>query len=132
MVVELENALTAFDAIGACKFMGLLLPASDYVELINYALGWDMDVAEFRRCGERIYNLVRLYNKKAGIDRTHDTLPPRLMKDPLPDGPAEGMVIDEPTLEIMKDAYYEFRGWDKATGNPSDSKLVELGLQEDD
>ena len=132
VVVDLENALTAFDAIGACKFMGLLLPASDYVELINGALGWDMDEEEFRRCGERIYNLVRLYNKKAGIDRTHDTLPPRLMKDPLPDGPAEGMVIDEPTLEMMKDAYYEFRGWDKATGNPSDSKLVELGLQEDD
>ena len=49
VVVDLENALTAFDAIGACKFMGLLLPASDYVELINYALGWDMDVTNSAR-----------------------------------------------------------------------------------
>ena len=129
IVIDLENALTAFDAIGACKFMGLLLPASDYVELINYALGWDMDVDEFRRAGERIYNMVRLYNQKAGMDRSHDMLPPRLMKDPLPAGPAEGMVIDEETLEMMKDAYYEYRNWDKATGNPSDSKLEELGLK---
>ena len=129
IVVDLENALTAFDAIGACKFMGLLLPASDYVELINYALGWDMDVDEFRQAGERIYNLVRLYNQNAGMDRSHDTLPPRLMKDPLPDGPAKGMVIDEATLEMMKDAYYEFRNWDIATGNPSRQKLEELGLQ---
>lgn len=130
VVVDLENALTAFDAIGACKFMGLLLPASDYVELINHALGWDMDVEEFRRAGERIYNLVRLYNEKIGMNRTHDTLPPRLMKDPLPEGPAQGMVIDEQTLEMMKDAYYEFRGWEKTTGNPSAGKLIELGLQE--
>ena len=128
IVMDLENAMTAFDAIGACKFMGMLLPASEYVELINYALGWDMDVEEFRRAGERIYNLVRLYNQKAGMNRSHDTLPPRLMKDPLPDGPAEGMVIDEETLEMMKDAYYEFRDWDKATGNPSKRKLEELNL----
>jgi len=128
IVMDLENALTAFDAIGACKFMGLLLPASEYVELINTALGWDMDVNEFRQAGERIYNLVRLYNQKAGMNRSHDTLPPRLMKDPLPDGPAEGMVIDEETLEMMKDAYYAFRDWDKATGNPSKRKLEALGL----
>ena len=128
VVVDLENALTAFDAIGACKFMGLLLPASDYVELINSALGWDMDVAEFRQCGERIYNLVRIYNAKAGLNRSHDTLPPRLMQDPLPEGPAKGMVIDTDTLEMMKDAYYEYRGWEPSTGNPGRAKLAELGL----
>ena len=129
IVVDLENALTAFDAIGACKFMGLLLPASDYVELINHCLGWEMNVEEFRQAGERIYNLVRLYNEKAGMNRTHDTLPPRLMTEPLLEGPAKGMVIDEQTLEMMKDAYYTFRGWDKATGNPSAGKLAELGLE---
>ena len=130
VVIDLENALTAFDAIGACKFMGLLLPASDYVELINSALGWDMDVDEFRACGERIYNLVRVYNAQAGMDRSHDILPPRLMEDPLPEGPAKGMVIDEDTLEMMKDAYYEFRNWDKITGNPTSEKLLELGLED--
>ncbi|MBT6341543.1 MAG: aldehyde ferredoxin oxidoreductase family protein [Desulfobacula sp.] len=131
VVVDLENALTAFDAIGACKFMGMLLPASDYTELINYALGWEMDVADFRRCGERIYNLARLYNAKTGMTRTHDMLPGRLMKDPLPDGPAKGMVIEEETLEKMKDAYYDFRGWDKTTGNPGPEKLLELGIQKE-
>jgi aldehyde:ferredoxin oxidoreductase len=130
VVVDLENALTAFDAIGACKFMGLLLPASDYVELINSALGWDMNVDEFRQCGERIYNLVRIYNAKTGMNRRHDTLPPRLMKDPLPEGPAKGLVIDSDTLEMMKDAYYEYRGWDNVTGNPSNEKIAELDLED--
>ncbi len=130
VVMDLENALTAFDAIGACKFMGMLLPASDYTELINTALGWDMDVEDFRRCGERIYNLVRFYNANAGMDRRHDILPPRLMTTPLPEGPAEGMLIDAETLEMMKDAYYTFREWDKTTGNPGLDKLSQLGIPE--
>ena len=50
------------------------------------------------------------------------------MKDPMPEGPAEGMVIDEHTLEMMKDAYYGYRNWDLATGNPTQGKLKELDL----
>ena len=39
------------------------------------------------------------------------------------------MVIERETLEGMKDAYYEFRNWDKETGKPSKEKLNELGLE---
>jgi len=52
------------------------------------------------------------------------------MEDPLPGGPAEGMVIEEETLEKMKDAYYSFRGWDQETGKPTPEKLKELGLDD--
>jgi aldehyde:ferredoxin oxidoreductase len=51
------------------------------------------------------------------------------MKDPLPEGPAEGMVMDEALLEKLKDAYYEYRGWDLKTGKPTREKLKELGLE---
>ncbi|MEJ2024494.1 MAG: aldehyde ferredoxin oxidoreductase C-terminal domain-containing protein, partial [Deltaproteobacteria bacterium] len=47
-----------------------------------------------------------------------------------PEGPAKGMVIDADTLGMMKDAYYDFRGWDKATGIPSREKLRELNLDD--
>ncbi len=128
VLVDLENALTVFDCIGACKFMGILLPAEDYVALIRHATGWDMDVVEFRKAGERIYNLIRAFCVREGIDRESDTLPERLMQDPLPDGPAAGMVIEKDTLESMKDAYYEFRQWDPKTGKPTVEKLQALGL----
>ena len=39
------------------------------------------------------------------------------------------MVIDKETIEMMKDAYYQYRGWDLATGIPTREKLVELGLE---
>ena len=130
VVIDLENALTMFDCIGACKFMGILLPAEDYVQLISHATGWDFSVADFRTSGERIYNLMRAFCVREGITREADTLPGRLMEDPLPAGPAEGMVIDKETLEGLKDAYYEMRGWDKKTGKPTAEKLAELGLED--
>ncbi len=130
VLVDMENSLSAFESVGACKFMGILLPAEDFIELVNYATDWDIDVTEFRKTGERIYNLMRLYCVQGGIDRAADTLPGRLMEDPLPDGPAKDMVLDEETLEKMKDAYYEFRGWDQKTGKPLPEKLRELELQD--
>jgi len=130
VLVDLENALTMFDALGGCKFMGILLTAQDYLDLLNDAIGWNLTVDDFRKSGERIYNLIRAFCVREGITRAEDTLPKRLMEDPLPEGPAKGMVIDTDTLEVMKDAYYEFRGWDKATGIPSREKLRELNLDD--
>ncbi|MFC2046173.1 aldehyde ferredoxin oxidoreductase family protein [Chloroflexota bacterium] len=128
VLVDLENAFTALDAIGACKFMGVLVMAEELVDLIASATGWEFDVDDFRKSGERIYNLMRAYCVREGIDRSKDILPERLMSDPLPDGPGKGMVIEKGTLGMMKDAYYELRGWDQATGIPTRETLRGLGL----
>lgn len=130
ILVDLENILTTFDAMGGCKFMGLLLTAQDYLDLLNNATGWNLGVDEFRKSGERIYNLIRAFCVREGITREADTLPKRLMEDPLPEGPAQGMVIEKNTLEMLKDAYYEFRGWDKETGKPTSEKLKDLDLDD--
>jgi aldehyde:ferredoxin oxidoreductase len=130
VLVDMENALTVFDAIGGCKFMGVLLTADEIVDLIASATGWDIDVEEFRKSGERIYNLARAFCVREGFQREQDALPGRLMFDPLPDGPAEGMVNDRETMEMMKDAYYTLRGWDNTTGVPTPDKLRELDLNE--
>jgi len=128
VLVDLENALTIFDAIGACKFMGILLTAEDFSALISHATGWDFGVPDFRLTGERIYNLIRAYCVREGITRENDVLPARLMLEKIPEGPAKGMCVEEEMLENLKDAYYEFRGWDIATGIPSAEKLEELNL----
>jgi aldehyde:ferredoxin oxidoreductase len=128
VLVDLENALTVMDAVGGCKFMGILLTADDIAGLIAAATGWDFDEAEFRRCGERIYNLNRACCVREGITAAQDHLPGRLLEEPLPSGPAAGMVIDRDTLARMKEAYYRVRGWDPESGIPSPEKLHELGL----
>ena len=73
---------------------------------------------------------MRVFCVREGITREADSLPRRLMEDPLPDGPAKGMVIEKDTIEMLKDAYYEIRGWDKETGKPTVEKLKALKLDE--
>lgn len=130
VLVDMEDALTSLDALGGCKFMGALLKAEDLVDLIRCATGWEFTVDDFRKSGERIYNLIRVYCNREGIRREDDTLPERLMAEPLPEGPAEGMTIDMETLEMLKDAYYKYRGWNLRDGIPSLAKLKELGLDD--
>jgi len=130
VLVDMENALSVLDAFGGCKFMGMLLPADELVELFVHATGWELTMEDFRKAGERIYNLTRAVCVREGASREDDVLPERLMAQPVPAGPAEGMVNDREMLELMKDAYYDFRGWDRATGIPTQDKLRELELED--
>ena len=110
--------------------MGMLLPAGELVELFVHATGWELTMDDFRKAGERIYDLTRAVCGREGATREDDMLPERLMTQPVPAGPAEGMVNDREMLELMKDAYYDFRGWDRATGIPTQEKLQELDLED--
>ena len=126
VVKDLEDALAVFDAVGACKFMGMALMAEDVVPVIAQATGWDFSVEEFRTAGERIFNLARLFNYREGVTRKDDTLPDRLLKEPMKDGPAAGLVVD---LEPLLDAYYQYRGWDDQ-GRPTLNTLQRLRLED--
>jgi aldehyde:ferredoxin oxidoreductase len=129
VLADLEDALTVMDCLGGCKFMAIGLTAEEMTDLVAAATGWDFTVEEFRKSGERVYNLGRLYAVREGIRRDDDTLPARLMDEPLPGGPAKGMVIDRQTLDSLLDAYYDLRGWDPATGIPTPERLRQLGLE---
>ena len=74
-------------------------------------------------CGERIWNLERLFNLKAGLDPKDDTLPKRLLEEAMPEGPNQGQVV---RLHEMLPEYYRVRGW--VEGRPTEEKLKELGL----
>jgi aldehyde:ferredoxin oxidoreductase len=123
---DLENALTMFDVTGTCKFMGMMLDAREWVDLISSVTGWEFSIEDFKKTGERIVNLSRAFNMRDGFSRADDNLPKRLVEEPMPDGPAKGHVVEQ--LDTMLDNYYEARGWDNKTGKPSPEKLKDLGL----
>ena len=105
--------------------MGMVLTGDDWATLIATLFGWeDFTEQDFRKTGERIFNLQRVYNLREGLTRADDTLPKRLLEEPMPEGPAEGHTVE---LEPLLDAYYEYRGWDK-DGKPTSEKLEELEL----
>ena len=128
VLVALENTMAALDTLGACKFMGFCVASEEWVELVAHCLGREFTYDDMVKVGERAYNLARVFSVREGLTRADDTLPPRLLEDPLPEGPAEGKVNEN--LPAMLDRYYELRGWDKATGKPTPEKLKELGLEE--
>ncbi len=126
VVKDLEDALTVFDCAGTCKFMGMALAAEDWVDMIANCVGWEFSVSDFRRVGERVYNLARAFNVREGATRLDDTLPKRLLEEPLPEGASEGHMVRR--LDESLDVYYSLRGWDKKTGKPTPEKLKELNL----
>ncbi len=125
VVKELEDALAVFDSAGSCKFMGMALDAREWSQTVEALTDWRFDVDEFREIGERIYNLERAFNVREGMTRKDDTLPKRLLEQPLPDGPAAGQVNE---IGPMLDRYYELRGWDTETGKPLPGTLRRLDL----
>lgn len=126
VVKEFEDAFGVFDSIGGCKFMGMVLSSEDWASLIEKLLGYKFTVEDFAKAGERLYNLARVYNIREGITRADDTLPARFLEEPMPEGPAKGHLVN---LDPLLDAYYDYRGWDKETGKPTQEKLKELGLE---
>ena len=94
--------------------------------LTETATGIDMgDYRGLMRTGERIFNQERLFNLKAGLSMKDDTLPKRMLEEPMPDGPAKGMIVH---LNEMLPEYYRLRGW-SSDGIPTSVKLRELGLE---
>ena len=107
-----------------CLFVTFALGAKDYAELLTAVTGWNLTEQEILKIGERIYNLERVILNKYGFDGKDDTLPKRLLEEPMPEGPAKGQVVE---LEKMKEEYYRLRGW--VNGIPMPEKLKELEIE---
>ena len=60
-----------------------------------------------------------------GFTKKDDTLPPRMLKEPIASGASKGEICE---LDKMFPEYYNLRGWDKE-GIPTKDKLNELDLE---
>jgi aldehyde:ferredoxin oxidoreductase len=133
IVRDFQDVSAVIDSAGLCIFFSMrnyVTPTRDVrpvgiLQLLNSATGAGYDMDELMRAAERIINAERLFLVRAGFSRKDDTLPPRLTQEPLPDGPARGMVCH---LDEMLTEYYRLRGWTQ-NGIPTPAKLSELGLE---
>lgn len=119
------------DSLVLCRFtsergFGMMLNDS-YARMIGTITGWDLTVGEVERIGERICNLERAFNVREGLSRKDDTLPYRVLHEPIPSGPSRGMYCPPAELDAMLDEYYRLRGWSR-DGIPTPEKLRELEL----
>ncbi|MGE0078831.1 MAG: aldehyde ferredoxin oxidoreductase family protein [Bacteroidales bacterium] len=123
-VKTFQDLTAVIDSAGLCLFSSFALGAKEYCDLLNNATGFNYTVEEMMLAGERIWNIERIFNLKAGITYKDDTLPKKLLEEPIKNGPNAGKVH---RLSELLPEYYKLRGWDEK-GTPTDSKLNELGL----
>jgi aldehyde:ferredoxin oxidoreductase len=132
IVKDWQDCFCVIDSAGLCVFFSVrnYVQPDEHIrpegikDLLNAATGADYALDELCLAGERIFNAERIFLNKAGFTRAQDSLPPRIVSEPLPSGPAKGMVCH---LEEMLTDYYRLRQWNQ-NGVPEDAKLKELGL----
>ena len=125
LVMNVQNERAAFFSLVLCDFAPI---SQEYcVEMWNLATGFDHTVESYLKCGERIWNIIRLFNLREGIESV-DRLPPRLFNDAFTKGPAKDVLLTKEGFEKSLKEYYSLRGWNEK-GIPTKEKLKELGLQ---
>jgi aldehyde:ferredoxin oxidoreductase len=120
-----QDRIAMIDSTGLCLFTGDAgWGVEAYQEQVDAACEGDWPIERLLETGERIWNLERLFNLKAGLTAADDTLPKRLLEDPAPSGTAKGKVSE---LAKMLPEYYAYRGW-TPEGVPTGETLSRLGL----
>ena len=119
-----QDLTAVVDSVGICLFTTFAIGLPEIAAMYRTCTGIDYTDEEVLQIGERIWNLERVFNLKNGFTKKDDTLPPRLLKEPVTSGPAKGKVNK---LDVMLPEYYAARGWDKE-GVPTEAKLKELSI----
>lgn len=119
-----QDLTAAIDSSGLCLFTSFALGAEDYANLLTAATGVAYTAEDVLAAGDRCFNVERLFNLQEGYTTADDTLPKRLLEEPMPEGPTKGYV--HPLKDLLP-KYYEVRGW-SADGVPTADKKEALGL----
>jgi len=130
LVKHFQDSFALIDSSGLCVFVAIryvfnkdrMIWPEVLSSMMNLTTGAGYTPEEVLQAADRVYTLERMFLMKAGS--TEDTLPHRMLHEPLPDGPAKGMVAE---LDKMLPEFYERRGWDE-NGWPTQEKLESLGL----
>ncbi len=119
-----QDSAAVIDSLVYCKFASLAVGEEFFARTLSAVTGEQFTADDLMMVGERVWTLERLYNLREGFTKEDDTLPDRLLNEPVPDGPSEGVTVK---LAPMLEEYYAFRGWDE-NGIPKPEKLRELSL----
>jgi aldehyde:ferredoxin oxidoreductase len=122
---DVDNNLAKDSIGGRCLVSKLLFDEKDEVmRQLNLSAGLGYTEGTVMLAVERISNLERLFNLRAGFASRDDTLPKRIPQRPMRGVAARGQVV---SLPKMLSEYCQVRGWDE-NGVPTPEKLTQLGL----
>ena len=112
------------NCIGMCQFIPY--GYDRMVELLKGMTGWNVNLYEMMRVGERMNTLCRALNAREGMSAKDDKLPKRFFQqigDPKPTTDT----LDPEEFRAAQQFYYATMGW-TPDGIPTRTKLEELGV----
>jgi aldehyde:ferredoxin oxidoreductase len=126
LVKNQQDLFCMVNCSGMCLFATFAVSLKQIAPFLHSATGIEAFASsdEVMKIGERVNNLVRLFNIREGLTRDFDTLPERFFSEPLEEGPCRGRVVE---LDQLIDEYYLVRGWDP-DGIPITETLEALEL----
>ena len=125
---KLQDLMCVMDALIICRFsqVGKAVNVTNHVDWLNLITGWNMEIPEYMKVGERLFNLKRMYNCRLGASRKDDLLPYRFLTL---NRTGEDLTNQLPPIGKLLGDYYAYRGWSE-DGISTPQKLEELGLDE--
>jgi aldehyde:ferredoxin oxidoreductase len=125
-----QLAYSLLDTASVCSFVWgpswQLYNLEQFTEMMGAVTGWNVNLFELMKVGERRLNMMRAFNAREGVGREADTLPKKLTQG-LQGGASDGVIVTVEEIEAAKDLYFEMLGWDQ-NGKPRRAKLEELAL----
>jgi aldehyde:ferredoxin oxidoreductase len=133
VIVDMELLYALVDSLLTCKYGTMWAPAlyfDDFAKALVPLTGIDSfgDATYLRTAAHRICALRKAYNTRLGLSKADDTLPDRLLEQPMIGGPTDGATLPRDIYEQMMSKYYELMGYDPITSHPRKKTLRNLGL----
>jgi aldehyde:ferredoxin oxidoreductase len=125
LVISGQNYNAIKFSLILCDFWALSLDTMS--QIMSCLLNRDVPTTELEIAGERIWNILRLFNVREGFNVNDDSLPKRIFNDTLKSGITSGKVLPHDQFIIMLQEYYRLRGWD-TKGVPTQEKLAQLKM----
>ena len=100
------------DSMTICKNISCCMDVVDFdlaADAYSGLLGRDITSQELYEVCSHASQVERDFNLREGLKPEDDTLPPRFIDRPIPDGPAKGTTVD--IGKMVKD-YYKEKGWE--------------------
>jgi len=123
-----QNLLAALYSLTICEFGRSGISYDTYRSMLAAATGLSLSEDEFLLIGERIWNLIRLFNLREGWTQDQADVPQRF-KEALPSGVMKGHAFSDEDIAVLLEQYNAARGWDNS-GGPTSRTLSRLGIDE--
>lgn len=129
LAARAEDKAALLDSLVLCKFLrGVFTDLhAESAAMLEAVTGFDATADELRTTAQRIVTAKKLFNVDAGWTRAEDTLPPKLLDEPIALADGSEVRLTREELDAMVDAYYEARHWSAQGAVPANER-ARLGL----